>query len=229
MAEPTRLQLAQYAASAAKKTTLPDIALGAWEAACVAGVHPSRIKRMAEVGHVIYRPMGSAWSRGEDRRNEYLLYSLHDCDENYRDYVTEFVERGGRMPYRPRSDEWLSKHDDMMRRLANVEPIHYDDAISTAQASAILGVHITWVNAMIREDKIKARVAINDRRSGGRVYIVSRRSCEQNRAAASAAERAGTKPGSPRWEPTETIVPAVKPRGRRKAVKKVAKKKKLDG
>lgn len=229
MAEPTRRQLAHYAASAAKKTTIIDLALGSWEAACVAGVHPSRIKRMAQVGHVIYRPMGSAWARGEERHNEYLLYSLHDCDENYREYVTEFVERGGKMPYRPRSDEWLSKHDDMMRRLADVEPIHYDDAISTAQASAILGVHITWVNTMIRDGRIKARVAINDRKAGGRVYIVSRRSCEENRAAAIAAERAGKKPGSPRWEPTEVIVPVTKSRGRKKAVKKVAKKKKLDG
>lgn len=225
----TRPKLTRFATAAAKRTTLPDLALGSWEAACVAGVHPSRIRRMAEVGHVIYRPMGSAWADRGEPKNEYLLYSLHDCDENFRDYNAMLHERGGKAPYRPRSEEWLSQHESMLARLADVEPILYDDAISTAQASAIMGVHITWVNVMIRDKKIRARIAINDRRGGGRVYIVSRRSCEQNRAAAVAAERAGKKPGSPRWEPSLSIVPVRESRGRRKAVKKVAKKKKLDG
>lgn len=189
-----------------KAVRLPDLALGSWEAACVCGVHFTRVKRMASEGHLIYRPMDSAWTTREDGpTNEYLIYSLRDCNENYESYMAKQAFGGtGR---RPRNEECLARHDDMMHRLAGVEPILYDDAISTAQAAAILGVHVTWVNSLVRDGKLKARVAFNERKGQGksRVYIVSRRSCEENRAAVSAREKAGTKAGRTRRKPAAGV------------------------
>lgn len=187
-----------------KRPALPDIALGSWEAACVCGVHFTRIKRMAASGSLIYRPMDSAWTTSDDGPvNEFLLYSLHDCLENYDEYVTR-AAAGGHLR-RPRAEENLAQHEPMMARLAKIEPILYDDAISTAQAAAIMGTHVTFVNSLIRQGRIRARVAMNDRRGGGgRVYIVSRRSCEENRASALSREKSGTKPGRPRLPPVSS-------------------------
>lgn len=193
----------------AKRTSLPDLALGSWEAAAVCGVHFTRVKRMAASGQLIYRPMDSAWTTAPDGqpKNEYLLYSLHDCDDEHRAYMAKLAEGGtGR---RPRDQHHLAQHDEMLAALARVEPILYDDAISTAQAAAILGTHITWVCELIRDGKLRARAAMNGRRSsGGRVYIVSRRSCEENRAAALSRQSAGTKSGPRRSKPTG-VVPRV--------------------
>lgn len=189
-------------------TTLPDLALGAWEAAAICGVHFTRIKRMAASGLLIYRPMDSAWSSSDEPQNEFLIYSLHDCDENYREYIAKLSEGGtGR---RPRNQESLDLHDEVIAALKGVEPITYDDAISTAQAAAIMGTHVTWVNTLIRDGKLKARVAMSLRHGKGksRIYIVSRRSCEKNRAAAMAAEKTGRKAGPRRKKPAG-VVPKV--------------------
>ena len=179
-----------------KAAKLPDIALGSFEAAAVTGTQWSRPARLAKAGKLIYRPLESGWSA--DRKNEVFLYSLHDCIENYEDYIASAAN--GRSPGKPRAEECLAQHGPMLKRLREVEPILYDDAIGTAEASAILGVHITMVNRLIREGKIKARVPINDRypdRATGN-YIVSRRSCEENRAKYAALESAGKKTGSKR-------------------------------
>lgn len=189
-----------------KQTSLPDLALGSWEAAAVCGVHFTRVKRMAASGQLIYRPMDSAWTTAPDGqpKNEYLLYSLHDCDDEHLAYMAKLAEGGtGR---RPRDQHHLAQHDEMLAALAKVEPILYDDAISTAQAAAVLGCHITWVNQLIRDGKLRARAAMNGRRkSGGRVYIVSRRSCEENRAAVLVKEKAGAKSGKPRSKPVGVV------------------------
>lgn len=196
------------------KAALPDIALGSWEAACVAGVHFTRIKRMAAAGALIYRPMDSAWTTSDDGpKNEFLLYSLHDCLENYREYIK--TARAGEHKRRPRAEENLAQHEPMMAKLAAAETILYDDAISTAQAAAIMGCHVTHINSLIRQKRLRARVAMNDRRrSGGRVYIVSRRACEEMRAASVAKERKGTKPG-PRLLPSSPSVRRVEARRRK--------------
>ena len=87
----------------------------------------------------------------------------------------------------------------MLARLREVEPILYDDAIGTAEAASIMGVHITLVNRLIREGKLRARKAMNDRHDGGgSVYIVSRRAAEANRAKYAAMESSGSKTGIPR-------------------------------
>lgn len=179
-----------------KAAKLPDIALGSYEAAAITGTQWSRPARLAKAGKLIYRPLESGWS--EDRKSEVFLYSLHDCVENYEDYIASTAK--GRPPGKPRAEECLAQHEPMMRRLREVEPILYDDAIGTAEAAAILGVHITMVNRLIRAGTIKARVPYNDRypdRIGGN-YIVSRRSCEENRAKYSALESAGKKTGTKR-------------------------------
>lgn len=193
------------------KAALPDIALGSWEAACVAGVHFTRIKRMAAAGALIYRPMDSAWTTSDDGpQNEFLLYSLHDCLENYREYLA--MAAAGEHKRRPRAEENLAQHEPMLAKLAAVEPIIYDDAISTAQAASIMGCHVTYINSLIRRKKLRARVAMNDRRrSGGRVYIVSRRACEEMRAHSVTQERRGAKPG-PRLGPPSPAVRRVEAR-----------------
>ncbi len=175
---------------------MPDIALGSYEAAAITGTQWGRPARLAKAGKLIYRPLESVWS--DDRRNEVFLYSLHDCIENYQDYIAS--TSNGRPPGKPRAEECLAQHSLMMKRLRDVEPILYDDAIGTAEAATILGVHITLVNRLIREGKIKARVPFNDRypdRVGGN-YIVSRRSAEENQAKYSALESAGKKTGTKR-------------------------------
>ena len=219
----TEKPLSWYAREAERKTTLPDLALGSWEAACVAGVHFTWIRRMVTAGKIVYRPMDSAWCVEPGKpQNEFLVYSLHDCDEIYRDYCRMFVENGGRTRYRPRSEECLLAHGPMLKRLADVPPILYDDAISTAQGSAIMGVHVTRVNELIRQGKVVARPAFNDRHGPGkgRVYIVSRRSCEESRSHFAALEKSGSKPGTKRGRSTTQVRNARVPTGSRKTKKK---------
>ena len=187
-----------------KAATLPDIALGSYEAAAVTGSQYSRPARLAKAGKLVYRPLASGWS--EARQNEVFLYSFRDCDENYQEYMASLA--GGRTPGRPRAEEYLAQREPMIKRLQAVEPILYDDAIGTAEAAIILGVHITLVNRLIRSGEIRARVTINDRypdRAGG-VYIVSRRSCEENRAKYAALEAAGKKTGAKRKPGTHRVV-----------------------
>lgn len=170
---------------------------------------------MAMSGGLIYRPAETAWAADPSQpRGESAIYSLRDCDENYCDYMQGLIDNNGKTVRRPRSEEYLYRHDEMLEKLAAVDPILYDDAISTAQASAILGVHVTWVNHLIREGKVRARPAINERKSGGRVYLVSRRSCEEHRAEVLALERVGRKPGRPRLPPSATPLSARKPQRR---------------
>lgn len=177
-----------------KRITMQDLALGSYEAACIIGAHWTQPGRLAKAGRLVYRPLESGW--GIEGRNEFFLYSLADCDENYRDYIAA-MEAGG-VRGRPRGQEYMELREPMLARLAAVEPILYDDAIGTAEAARILGVHITLIGRMIRSGKIRGRIAINDRKGRSSVYIVSRRSCEENRAVVMASEAAGTKTGRKR-------------------------------
>ena len=199
----------------ARRSGLPDLALGSYEAACVTGTHYSRPAKLAKQGKLVYRPLESGW--GISDRNEFFLYSLRDCDDNNLAYLEEIA--GGSMRGRRRADECLARRITMLERLKEVEPILYDDAIGTAGAASILGIHITLVNRMIRDGKLRARKAFNDRHGDGKgsVYIVSRRSCEENRAKYAALETAGTKTGRPRKPPgTNPRVPRKSPVARKK-------------
>lgn len=190
-----------------RNTSLPDIALGSFEAAAVVGTHWSRPAKMAKDGTLVYKPLESGWT--SDRVHEVFLYSFSDCDDSYHAYL-ESVANGTRRG-RPRVQECLDQHDPMVERLAEVDPILYDDAIGTAEAAAILGVHITMVNRMVREGVLRARKCINDRRAGGSLYIISRRSCEENRAKYLKLEASGSKPGLKRTPGGRGVVPRKPP------------------
>ena len=106
----------------------------------------------------------------------------------------------------------------MLARLREVEPILYDDAIGTSEAATILGIHITMVNRMVRDGKLRARKAFNDRHGEGKgsVYIVSRRSCEENRQKYTAMEASGTKTGSKRNPGKRAVARTIPPKPSKK-------------
>jgi hypothetical protein len=196
------------------KKGMADIALGSYEAACITGTQWSRPAKLAKEGKLVYRPLESGWSL--DKKNEFFLYSLRDCDENYRDYL-EAVATGS-LPGRRRSEECIAQREPMLARLREVEQILYDDAIGTSEAATILGVHITMVNRMVRNGKLRARKAFNDRHGEGKgsVYIVSRRACEENRHKYAALEASGTKTGMKRNPGKRTVARTIPPKPSKK-------------
>ena len=198
----------------AKKGMIPDIAIGSWEAACITGSQWSRPAKLAKAGKLVYRPLESGWSL--EKKNEFFLYSLRDCEENYRDYLAAVAT--GSLPGRRRSEECIALREPMLARLREVEPILYDDAIGTSEAATILGIHITMVNRMVRDGKLRARKAINDRHGEGKgsVYIVSRRACEDNRHKFAAMEAAGTKTGSKRNPGKRAVARTIPPKPSKK-------------
>jgi hypothetical protein len=196
------------------KREMPDIAIGSYEAACVTGTQWSRPARMAKSGKLVYQPLESGWSL--EKKNEFFLYSLKDCNENYREYVEAVAT--GKLPGRRRSEDCLAQREPMLARLREVEQILYDDAIGTSEAATILGLHITMVNRMVREGKLRARKAYNDRHGEGKgsVYILSRRACEENRQKFAALEAAGTKTGMKRNPGKRTVARTVPPKPSKK-------------
>jgi hypothetical protein len=198
----------------ARRIEMADIALGSYEAACVTGTQWSRPAKLAKEGKLVYRPLESGWSL--EKKNEFFLYSLRDCDENYRDYLESVAT--GSLPGRKRSEECIAQREPMLARLREVEQILYDDAIGTSEAATILGVHITMVNRMVREGKLRARKAFNDRHGEGKgsVYIVSRRACEENRHKYAALEASGTKTGMKRSPGKRTVARTVPPKPSKK-------------
>jgi len=198
----------------AKKGMIPDIAIGSWEAACITGTQWSRPAKLAKSGRLVYRPLESGWSL--DKKNEFFLYSLHDCEQNYRDYLADVAT--GSLPGRRRSEECISQREPMLSRLRDVEQILYDDAIGTSEAATILGVHITMVNRMVRDGKLRARRAFNDRHGNGKgsVYILSRRACEENRQKFAMLEAAGTKTGMKRNPGKRTVARTSPPKPTKK-------------
>ena len=198
----------------AKKGMIPDIAIGSWESACITGSQWSRPAKLAKAGKLVYRPLESGWSL--EKKNEFFLYSLRDCEENYRDYLAAVAT--GSLPGRRRSEECIALREPMLARLREVEPILYDDAIGTSEAATILGIHITMVNRMVRDGKLRARKAFNDRHGEGKgsVYIVSRRSCEENRQKYTAMEASGTKTGSKRNPGKRAVARTIPPKPSKK-------------
>lgn len=198
----------------AKQGRVPDIAIGSWEAACITGTQWSRPAKLAKAGKLAYRPLESGWSL--DQKNEFFLYSLHDCEQNYRDYLADVAT--GSLPGRRRSEECIAQREPMLSRLRDVEQILYDDAIGTSEAATILGVHITMINRMVRDGKLRARRAFNDRHGNGKgsVYILSRRACEENRQKFAMLEAAGTKTGMKRNPGKRTVARTSPPKPTKK-------------
>jgi hypothetical protein len=198
----------------AKKGMIPDIAIGSWEAACITGTQWSRPAKLAKAGKLVYRPLESGWST--EQTNEFFLYSLHDCEQNYRDYLDAVAT--GSLPGRRRSEQCIAQREPMLARLREVEPILYDDAIGTSEAATILGIHITMVNRMVRDGKLRARKAFNDRHGEGKgsVYILSRRACEENRQKFAAMEASGTKTGLKRNPGKRSVARTTPPKPTKK-------------
>jgi hypothetical protein len=171
---------------------MKDIALGSYEAACLMGLHFTRPKRLFDAGELDGRPLDPVWVTESSR--QFVVYSAASAERNLKDF-----EAGRFGPVKnPRA--YLHLRDKVLRRLAaEKQTVMYEDAIGTAEAAKILGVHPTMVQRLVITKKIVARQPWNPRNPGaGRIYIISRKSCEANRREIAALEAAGKKRGRKR-------------------------------
>jgi hypothetical protein len=167
---------------------MANLAIGSYEAAALMGVHFTRPARMYKDGLIDGRALVAV--RISDTPRRFVAYSQLSCEENFQEYDRK---NSGR----PR--DWLHLRPDALKRLARAKPqVAYDDAVGIADAAKILGVHYTMVYKLIEGGKIVARSPWNPRRGGSRAFIVSRKSCEANRKAVAAQEKAGKKRGRKR-------------------------------
>lgn len=169
---------------------MKDEAIGAFEAAAVLGVHFTRPRRLAADGTLSSRQIG-----GVDGR-EFSVYSLRECDENYRDYEKNRRDSGG--AGRPRTG--ASARPEALRRLAAKDRprIAFGDAIGAAEAAKILGIYWTLVPRVAKEGKIVGRILWSERADRSRLWIFSRQSCEAWASEVKRQEDAGVKKGRPR-------------------------------
>jgi hypothetical protein len=170
-----------------------DMALGSWEAACLLGTHWTQPKKMAEKGLLTTRVLRSPIVKNPDRF--FSVYSMDECEQDFADY--DEAMRAGGTGKRERAS--VSERPGMLKRLAAVKhKITFGDAVSSGDASEILGVHWTFCARLALAGKIVGRILINDRNRGGRCWIFSRASCEANVSLARRLEAAGTKKGRKR-------------------------------
>lgn len=164
-----------------------DEAIGAWEAAAIMGVHWSRPAKMAATGVISSRVIGETGERS------FAVYSRAECEENYRDYAAKRL-----VSKRPRTA--LDERPVILKVLAPRDRprIAYGDAISVYEAGKILGVWWTLVPRLVRDGKLVGRILNSGRKKSSRLWIISRGSCERNRADVARQEQAGTKRGRPR-------------------------------
>ena len=170
-----------------------DMALGSWEAACLLGTHWTQPKKMAEKGLLTTRVLRSPIVKNPDRF--FSVYSMDECEQDFADY--DEAMRAGGTGKRERAS--VGERPSMLKRLAAVKhKITFGDAVSSGEASEILGVHWTFCTRLALAGKIIGRILINDRNRGGRCWIFSRASCEANVSLARRLEAAGTKKGRKR-------------------------------
>lgn len=165
-------------------------AIGAWEAACLMGLHWTRPRRMADAGLLSVRKISTSGSK------EFAVYSLRDCEENFADYLKEAKNR--QSSGRPRTA--LHMRDDALKALgAKDRPkIEFDDAIGVMEASKIIGVFWTRVPRIASEGNIVGRVLWSQRGGDSRLWVLSRKSCVAWAKEIRSQETAGTKRGRPR-------------------------------
>lgn len=171
---------------------MKDLALGSYEAASVLGVHWTRARLMAEAGKIISRPLASSVT---DPSHKLAIYSLEDCERDYREYEDRVAASGGKHYRRPRA--WLHLRPVVLKKLAALKhPIEYADAIGMQEAMEILRITSTsQLPRIIADGGIVGRKLWNPRNAGGVLWIISRRSVEQRKAKIVAAEKAGKKTG----------------------------------
>jgi hypothetical protein len=160
-------------------------ALGQYEAAALMAVHFSRPSKMARQGL-----LSAHCVTGDDRRR-FSLFERRQCEDNWRDYVTN-------RPGRPRQGEDL-RHE-MLRLLRDpLRPqIEVSDAIGTKEAAAILGCYPTLVPRLAHKRHILGRRLISLRGGRSRSWIFSRQSCLENAKHYAALIKAGEFHGRPR-------------------------------
>lgn len=166
-----------------------DEAIGAYEAAGVLGVHFTQPGKFAERGVLSSRVLSANGDRS------FSVYSLKECEENFRDYQQK---RSSSTGGRPRTS--IDARPETLRRLmAKKKPvIDYGDAIGVDEAARILGVFWTLIPRLVREGKIVGRILWSERADRSRLWIISRVSAEARAAEVKKQESAGTKRGRPR-------------------------------
>lgn len=163
-------------------------AIGSYEAAAVMGLHFTRPRRMAEAGVISSTVLG-----GEEGRS-FSVYSLRECDENFRDYEEALGKSGGR----PRT-QIDSRHAVLRVLAAKGRPvIMMDDVVGTEDAAEILGVWHTLVPRLAKRGRIIGRLLWSERASASRLWIFSRKSCEACAAKMRKLEEKGISVGRPR-------------------------------
>lgn len=180
----------------AKPTAYLAQAVGSAEAAAILGIHYTMPRRMVEKGLLTaYQPPLSLYTDNPAR--VYAIYDGGECERNYQAYDEEYRARGGKTTRRPRA--WVHTRPDVLRHLKAVKhPIAFKDAIGMAEAAQILKVHESLIPRMVAAGKIIGRRPWNPRGSGGKIYIISRESCQTNSREVKALEAAGKKPGRKR-------------------------------
>lgn len=163
-------------------------AIGSYEAAAVMGLHFTRPRRMAETGVISSAVLG-----GEEGRS-FSVYSLRECDENFRDYEETIGKSGGR----PRTQ--IDSRHAVLRVLADKDRpvIMMDDVVGTEDAAAILGVWHTLVPRLAKSGRIVGRLLWSERSGASRLWIFSRKSCEACAAKMRKLEEKGIRVGRPR-------------------------------
>jgi hypothetical protein len=168
-----------------------DLALGSYEAAAILGVHFTRPRLMAGAGKLITRQLGAGIA---SPAHIIQIYSLADCEQDYRDYEDRVREHGGRHYRRPRA--WLHLRPAALKRLAKAVPVEFSDACSVSDAAQILNLSSTsLITRLIRNGQIVGRKAWNPRYTAGEQWIISRRSVEERKRDIIARETAGVKTG----------------------------------
>jgi hypothetical protein len=124
---------------------------------------------------------------------DFLVYSLADCNQNFRDYLENRTgSKRGRTAVndRPR----------MLRLLAakGRPKIAYEDAIGAYEAAKILGVYWTFMARLAKNGHIVGRILHSGRSDRSRLWIFSRKSCEARAVEIAKLEKAGKKIGRPR-------------------------------
>ncbi len=152
--------------------SIQNPAIGPYEAACLLGVHWTRVPKMAASGTLRYRTIKSSTGRSRIR-----VYSLSDVNNNWTDY--QHMLREGQLIRRQRAHADL--RTGMLNDLNAIEQhIDFYDAISVYEAAEIMGVWHSFPPRMAANGEIVARRLLSYREGGSRSLIYSRRSCEEN-------------------------------------------------
>ena len=104
------------------------------------------------------KQMQGGWK--EERTRTFLIYSLADCERNYRQYCELRKVRDSSLR-RPRAH--INLRAPALRRLATVEPILYSDAIGSGEAADILKCHATLIQQLVASGKLIAKKAVVDK------------------------------------------------------------------